>query len=327
MEGDAPRHAIVLDLKTPVGEVDTLAVFVIPVTVESTSPCDLGGSPFQVLESGDVVAAGDLPALVRYDPDSHDVDPRERHFDRRDAVEIPLTAPAQIGAFEWTLVIPAREIDGIAHREATLPIAFTTKAHGTSLAVWGNPSPVGMGETFVVNVGAKCSAGCELTGKEIEIRDDTGALVASGSLGRAPFEGTTALYWTAVEMTAPASEGQFDWPVTFAAPELQLPHGGASTRFSFVTVKAPEHRVSVEIVEGGAGGPIAQAQVRLGVYRTATDDAGMATFDVPAGEYRLFVSKTGYEVPERTLDVGANVTVQVEAEKLPEVDPDEFWQG
>ncbi|MBT3396254.1 MAG: carboxypeptidase regulatory-like domain-containing protein [Alphaproteobacteria bacterium] len=327
MEDEAPTHAIDLDLKKPIDAVDASAEFLVSLFVESTSGCDLGGLPYQILESDEIVAEGHLPAIIRYDPASDDIDPRKPDFDPRDFLELSLTAPGKIGTIDWTLVVPAGEIDEIAHRESRLPFTFETSTHTTSLAVWDVASPIVLGDTIEIKVGAKCSAGCALTGKNIEIHDEAGTLVASGTLGEKPFEGTESLYWAALQVQVPNSQGQFDWPVTFASPELRLPHGGASARLGFVTVNAPEHSVSVEITDGEAGDPLADAQVRLGVYRTATDDTGIAKFDVPTGEYRLFVYKNGYEVPQQTLDVTANLAIQVQAEALPEVDPDDQWQG
>ena len=72
---------------------------------------------------------------------------------------------------------------------------------------------------------------------------------------------------------------------------------------------------------------IHDAHVRLGVYRGSTDATGMARFAVAGTEHRLFVSKPGYEVPERNIDVKKNGHVQVEAAVLPMDDPDAYWQG
>ena len=280
--------------------------------MSSLAGCDLSGAPFKVVASDNIVVSGELPRLSG---------------DNHDSAEITVAAPEQIGEFEWTLVVPAHEIDGICHREAALTFTFSTNPHATSLAVWHNPSPIVIGETFRVKVGAKCSAACALKGKEIEIHDDTGAVVASAALGETPWEGTTALYWISVEMAAPADQGSFSWSVRFSAAELRLPHGGASASFGFVAVKPPEHEVSVSIVEKDTAAPLPNAQVRLGVYRTTTDERGLARFAVPAGTHTLYVWKAGYEAPERTVDVNQDAHVHVEAAALPEEKPFAFWQG
>ena len=128
-------------------------------------------------------------------------------------------------------------------------------------------------------------------------------------------------------MTAPAAEGRFSWPITFPAAELRVPHDCASSALALMTVPSPEHRVSIEVVEKGTDRPLREAHVRLGVYRESTDDAGLATFEVPSGEYRLFIWKAGYDAPERTIDVAKSENLRIEAAVLPEEPPDAYWQG
>jgi hypothetical protein len=312
MPENLPARAISLALKEPGPvEVEAGTVFSFAVIV-TPSGCDLGGAPFNVMESDEVLITGELPALSG---DNHDI------------VEIMVTAPEQIGHFEWTLVVPAYESSGILYEEGSLAFSITTRPHATSLAVWDNPSPVVIGKQFRVKVGAKCTAACSLTGKEIEIQDETGAIVCSGALGERPWDGTTALYWTSVEMAAPTCEGHFTWQLKFSAAELRLPHSGASCAFSFVTVRPPEHSVSVKVVDKHTEAPIPDAQVRLSVYRTSTDEKGLARFAVPAGEHRLFIWKPGYDVAARTVAVSQTEYVRVEAAALPPEDPDAYWKG
>ncbi len=59
--------------------------------------------------------------------------------------------------------------------------------HKTSLAVWDVASPLVIGRSAKIKVGAKCSAGCQLTGHEIEIHDQTGITVARAGLGAGHF--------------------------------------------------------------------------------------------------------------------------------------------
>src|SRR5215813_14078502 len=65
--------------------------------------------------------------------------------------------------------------------------------HKTSLAVWDQDSPVVIGRTVRMKVGAKCSAGCVLKDQAIEIRNHTGASIARAALGSEPWPGTTGL--------------------------------------------------------------------------------------------------------------------------------------
>src|SRR5690349_16641636 len=61
--------------------------------------------------------------------------------------------------------------------------------HKTSLAIWDLDSPVVVGRTGRMKVGAKCSAGCGLTRHQIEIHDQSGVAVAQGPLGAETWPG------------------------------------------------------------------------------------------------------------------------------------------
>ena len=313
MAENLPPHAIALELKESVPEeIDAAADFSVAVRVASSCGCDHSAAPFKILERDHVRAVGELPNLTG-----------ENH----DTAEIGMTAPEQVGEFEWILVVPAYEIEGLVHEETSLPFSFRTRRHGTGVAAWDNPSPVVIGETFRLKVGAKCTAACALTGNTIEIQDETGAHVASAVLGETPWQGTTALYWAVVEAAAPTEPGIFSWSLNFRAAESRVPHGSAACAFSFVTVLPPEHMVSVKVVERGTDLPVHDAHVRLGAYRGSTDETGLARFAVHTGEHRVFVWKPGYDTPERTIDVRKDGHVRIEAAVLPDDDPDAYWQG
>ena len=178
---------------------------------------------------------------------------------------------------------------------------------------------------FRIQVGATCSAGCDLKGKEIQICDETGASIARGTLGETPLDGTRALYWTEIDLVAPAKEGSTSRSIRFAPSELQLPHGGASARFGFETVKPPQYSAVVKVVQKDAGTPVEDAQVRLGVYFAYSDATGLAKVAMPPGTYSLDVLKTGYEAPSRVLEVNDDVTVEVELAAIPPENPDAYW--
>src|SRR2546427_158950 len=93
---------------------------------------------------------------------------------------------------------PATEVD--AGTDVTFP-------HAPTPAGWGVPSPIVTTHTFRFHVGAPCSAGCDPRGKEIEICDETGAIIARGTPGEIPWDGTRALYWPEVALAAPAKDG------------------------------------------------------------------------------------------------------------------------
>src|SRR4029077_856988 len=135
------------------------------------------------------------------------------------------------------------------HDEAALPIKTNVIPHVSSIAVWSIPSPVVTGSRFAIEIGVKSSAGTALAAEYVEVRDKFGAVVARGCLGKTPHPGTAALYWTNVELVAPAQEGLRTWSVVFEPKELDLPHEGASTTFSVSVVRPPEHRLTIKVID------------------------------------------------------------------------------
>jgi hypothetical protein len=178
---------------------------------------------------------------------------------------------------------------------------------------------------FAIKVGAKSSAGCDLAGMPIAVCDAAGTVVASGVLGKAPWPGTSALYWAELALTAPAEAGMFAWSVAFA-PDLALAHHASSSRFSIATVDPPEHRVTVKVVEQDTATPVENAQVRLGPHRAATGGSGIAELVLPKGSYDINVWKSGYEAPTTAITVDADLAVDVAITPAPEENPDNLWQ-
>ena len=240
------------------------------------------------------------------------------------SVRFRLRVPDEVGEHRLTLVVASAE-DDKERAEGALDIVLTSVPHETSLAVWDVPSPVVRSTRFEVKAGAKCTSACVLAGKVIEIRDDAGKLMGSGALGDKTLPGTTALAFTAISLKAPRKCALHSWTASFSPSELKLPHGAATSRFSFVTVAEPEHSVSVTVVNKETKEPIAGAQVRLGVYRAETDASGAARVRVPKGEFPLVITRPGYTMPERSIEVAKDVRVRIAAEKLPEQDPYALW--
>ena len=297
--------------RPPAAEVDAGTDIVLKIKVSCPYGCDLRGRVINVIAPDGVVVAGS--GLADFADHANET------------TEFAFMAPDEVGEYSWTLVFPKHEAEGLVHEEGSLPITVTTMAHDTSLAVWGVPSPIVIDHPFRIHVGATCSAGCDLKGNEIQICDETGASMARGRLGETPWDGTRALYWTEVDLVAPAREGATSRSIRFAPTELQLPHDGASARFGFETVKPPQYWVTVKVVQKDAGTPIEDAQVRLGVYFAHSDQAGLARVAMPQGTYGLDVLKTGYEALSRVLDVNGDVTVEVEVAVIPPENPDAYW--
>ncbi len=110
------------------------------------------------------------------------------------------------------------------------------------------------------------------------------------------------------------------------APKRSLPHAKVSpVSFSFLTMNPPEHRVAIEVVEQGTGAAVPKAQIRLGPYRAATDEAGSVRFELPSGNFRMTIWKVSLDVPEQILKVDRDLALRVEAKVVPEEDPYSFY--
>jgi hypothetical protein len=296
--------------RPPSAEVDAGTAIVLKVKVSCPHGCDLRERAIEVIApDGAVVGSSRLAEFADTG---------------NETAEFAFMAPEEVGEYSWTVVFPNHAAD-LVHDEGVLPITVRTLAHDTSLAVWGVPSPIVINHPFRIQVGATCSSGCDLNGKEIQILDESGASIARAKLGETPWDGTRALYWTDVDLVAPTTEGSTSHSITFAPTELRLPHGGASARFGFETVKPPQHSVAVKVVQKDAGTPVEDAQVRLGVYFAYSDANGVARVAMPPGTYSLDVLKTGFEAPSRVLDVCEDVNVEVEVDVVPPENPDAYW--
>ena len=197
--------------------------------------------------------------------------------------------------------------------------------HDLTLAVWGHASPLIVRDQSAIKVGVKCSLGCDLAGTEIELRGDTAGKVGQGALGATPWPGTTALYWTELNFAAPSVDGPHSWTVAVPAVSSGPAHDEASVPFSFIAVGPPEHRVTLKIAKKDAGTAIDAVEVRAGVFRAATDLAGLATLDLPPGTYDLNVWKSGYELASTTVEVAGDVQVDLALVPAPVVE-EEYWK-
>ena len=310
MTAPAATHVILIEVSEP-AEVAVGADFVLPVRVSCLAGCDLSGIAIE-LTAPDGATATIAPPTA-----GADVAP---------ARDIALKAPLAVGDHVWRLACAAHQAGGAHHEASVVPVAVRTRPHETSLAVWAIPSPVVTGQPFAIKVGAKSTTGCDLRDMRVAVCDEAGDVLAGGALGDTPWPGTSALYWTELALTAPAEAGMFTWSVKFDAAELALPHHGASSRFSIAIASPPEHRLTVKVVEQATASPIENAQVRLGAYRAATSDCGIAELMMPKGSFDLDVWKSGYEAPTTTIAIDADVTVEVAVAAVPEEKPDAAWQ-
>src|SRR5262245_31443717 len=204
-------------------------------------------------------------------------------------------------------------------------------SHETSSAVWDVPSPVVVNSPFRIKVGVLCSQRCPLAGRSVSILDETGNTIDTGILGPDPWPGTGALYWTELELTAPATEGltcrsltltvecggvrQFD-DLSESASSGQ-PHHEAAVTFSFRTDRPPQHRIVVTVTRQDTGEPLEDVEVRLGLYSASTGSSGRVELGLPAGRFELTIRKDGLIAAPVALEVTTSVSIDVRATPVP----------
>jgi hypothetical protein len=219
---------------------------------------------------------------------------------------------------------PRQEIGGIEHLAAALPLSFVAEPHSTSIAVWGGRSPLRMGDAFTVEVGAKCWLGCDLSGCDVEVADAaSGRSLSAVSLRRASTDDQSPLHRARLDLVAPEREGSHAWLVRLDPSRLPPMHAGSEATFSFAVVRAADHTVTVEVVDGDTGTCLPDAHVRMGVYGAMTGESGLAALEAPKGTYQLGVWKAGYRPAAVTVEVTESLAIRIETSLIPDTS---IWQ-
>lgn len=277
------------------------------IRAECSRGCDLAGAAVTIHGPDGALAAGILAAAGGGTFETE-----------------PLTVPAPAGLGIQRLSVALEDppcCAGLLAGHEDLP-PFETEAHRTSVAVWDVPSPVVTGGVVEeVKIGARCAEGCDLGGAPVEVAGASGGTLVRGVLDEGVWPGSEALYWTRVEVPVPEEEGRASWEARLPSGRYgkpRLPHAASGAAFGTMVASPPGHRLTVEVLEPGAGVPVPGAAVSLGIYRGRTDEAGRATLAVGAGTYELVVWKAGYEAPTTTLAVSGDLTLRVGAEPLPD---------
>jgi hypothetical protein len=187
---------------------------------------------------------------------------------------------------------------------------------GTSLAVWDVPLPVIAGETFAIKVGAKSTSGSAPAGGRVEVNDASGAVVASATLGEAPWPGTEALYWAALEIRSPRTLGVVEYGVRC---------DGATTRFSVAASQKPEHKLTVTVTERDTKLALGDVEIRLGPFHARTDKSGRAELGVCKGEYQLHLWRTAHIAQPQPISIAGDTSVGLTMLHVPEEHPDARW--
>jgi hypothetical protein len=305
-----PRHAATIEvIESAPSEIHAGATITLKVKVKCPYGCDLTGMPIEIAAPDGALARSEFAP----------------EHGGNDVTEVKLETADRTGEHSWIVRFGPYDVADIRHDAGTVVAQTKIKPNTTSLAVWSIPSPLVTGERFAIELGAKSSRASVLAAECVEVRDKAGEVIARGRLGDTPYPGTTALYWTNVELVAPAREGLQTWSVTVEPKGLALPHERTSTTFSVLVVRPPEHRLTIKLIEKETSAPIANAQVRLGAYRAVTDPLGVAEIDVPKGDYDLNIWMAGYEAPTTNVRLDSNMLIEIRAVLAPGEDPDAAW--
>ncbi len=191
--------------------------------------------------------------------------------------------------------------------------------HAVHLTVWDVPSTVEPGERFALAVGARCSGGCGLGGRELSIFDQAGALAGTAKLGDEIWPGTEALYFARCEARAPLEAGSHPWEAKIAGWDAEVPHTPGSFPLVIRAVTAPDCEVTVRAVDRETQTPIKGARVVMHPYRALTDVNGIARVRVAKGQYDILVSGSHYLPACTSVEVTADMTTSAE------LDADQPW--
>jgi hypothetical protein len=196
--------------------------------------------------------------------------------------------------------------------------------HAVELTVWDVPPTTVAGERFAVSVGARCSAGCDLGGRELSIFDQKGSRAGTVKLSHDVWRGTEALYFAKVEVRAPLEAGSHQWEAKIAGWKAGLTHAAGSFTLTVRVVPFPDCEVTVRAVDREKQTPIAGARVVMHPYRAVTDDNGIAKVRVARGQYDILVSGARYLPACVSLEVTADMITSAELDAdRPWASPDE----
>jgi len=252
------------------------------VTVSCSLACDLRGAMVEILAQDTVMTQVELSS-----------------FDNDDAVNqtdtFILTAPTEPGEYTWTAAFEPKEEEDTLHMPVSASFAFVVEPHMITLSSWDLPFPVIAGSKFTLKAGARCVGNCKLADEQITLYDQQGVLLATGVLGQEPQKDTVGVYWTELELDAPSEAGVYEWELKFSQPDRLPAHDDASHTIAFRAARPPEHLLTLEIISDFKKVPIVNALVVVTSedtsYRAWSDNAGIVSFNVPKGEYRLLINE------------------------------------
>jgi hypothetical protein len=186
------------------------------------------------------------------------------------------------------------------------------------------PSALVAGERFKFTVGVRCSAGCNLAGRDLSIVGRDGTPIVCATLGPTVWPGTDALYFAEVAVEAPPVAGNHQWEVRSAASTSEPPHDAGSHAFGLKVVRPPNCEVTIEAIDKEKQTPIKGARVVMHPYRATTGENGQAKLKVTDGRYDILVSATKYAPVSMVVEVTGDVVTRAELDGEPPLEsPDE----
>jgi hypothetical protein len=197
--------------------------------------------------------------------------------------------------------------------ESSPESSVVARKHGTSMAVWNVPTPIDYGAAFYPRIGVRSDDGCVLSGATVEVFDDAGKRVATGTLGPDPWVGTTDLYWAEVELRAPVDGGYHGWSARFPQSTVAgFQHEEMSQAFGLSTTKPPECTVTVGVTDADTREPVDGAYVRLGLHSGYTDETGSVKVALPKDSYEFVVWKTKHKMHRTTVVIAKDEDLRIE---------------
>lgn len=238
--------------------------------------------------------------------------------------EIIIAAPRTVGPYAWRVKVLATAKAGAARELAAADVRFAVVPHTLDLNVWDVPAVVVAGRKLKFQAGIRCWSACAMGGQILRVADVQGRQLAAGKFGDERWPETEAIYAAEVELAAPAAVGQYDWEITAAACNLDLPHAPARQQMAIRVVNPPDCVVTVEVRDRETKAPLSNARVVLNPYRATTDADGIARVPVAKGQYDLLVARGKYTPVSMPINVRSDLFTSAELEtEPPRSSPDE----
>ena len=230
--------------------------------------------------------------------------------------ELMLTAPEQVGKYEWEVFFPECETPSGFHKESKAVLSFETVSHEISTTIWDVPTTPCSGERVSVKVGVCCASACRLSGGYVEIYDEVNHKISEGQLEESPWSGSKALFWAELFLVVPEAEGVYSKKVRVVVSETKFQHEEKQANLSFRVGPALKHVATVRVLQVGSEGPIPNVEVRCGFYKGITNKSGVAQIPLPGGTFEITTRKDGFKSNPVTIVVSGDLEVNIPVTKV-----------